>query len=184
MDKYISYITECRVGHFKDIINNSSPDHARALSESLVIYATEQKLPIRIISGSLHENFWSPITPFFEEYFKKNDPNIKLEIIILDNTKDSLNNNSVYKFLQKYTSPDNNGNTKVIIHGGIRDIIVTNQAHFILVGDSAYRKETTQNRSVAIASFNDPDNGKDLLDSFNFTREYINSPPESAHKAI
>jgi len=173
MDSYIKYVEECRKKRLPNIIRNSSLLHAEELIKSLIGFATDKKLPIRIVSGSLYEGFWSPVKSLLEKYLKEAKNAQSLEIIIIDAYKQkTLESNPVYQLLQDYSRiPEDEPACK--IYKGINKRLVVNQPHYLLVGNEAYRKERRQNRAIATASFNDPSNGKELLNNFQFICEYI-----------
>ncbi len=180
MDRYIKYVKECQQKKLPDIIDNSSLAHAEVIIKSLVLFATEHKLPIRIISGSLYKDFWDPIAPLLEEYFDKVQEKAHIELLIINAYSRNLDleNNSVFQLLK-----EKKNKYKVVMHEGINRSIVANQAHFLLVGTEAYRKERSQNRAVATASFNDQEEGKWLLETFDFVVNYIKNPSLLAHQS-
>jgi len=175
MERYNQYVKECHIKRLPDIIEHSSLAHGRLIVEHLIGFATEHKLPIYMISGSLYEEFWNPLIKPLEKYFE--DEKASLKLIIINADKAKSDNNSVYNFLN-----DNAFSSKVVIQEGIDKKIVTSQPHFLLVGEEAYRKERSQNRAVATASFNDQVNGKRLLETFKFISNYIDNTSIAAHK--
>lgn len=180
MDNYIEYVEECREKQLPDVIENSSLVHAKVIVESLILFATEHKKPIYIISGSLYENFWNPMISGLEKYFKEVGKKAYVELVVINafDPKLVLKDNAVYQLLKSFESTKQS-----VIHEGIRKSIVANQAHFILVGNQAYRREKGQNRAVATACFNDPRKGEWLHETFNFVTNYIKNPSLLAHQA-
>ncbi len=169
-EKYEEYIRKCSRKKLSDIIEHYSLAHGRLIVKHLIEFATKHKLPICMISG-LYEEFWSPLTDSLSTYFHVNTK-ASLDIIIVNPYKTDLNNNSVYNFLYSTDL-----SSKVKIYEGIDKRIITSQPHFFLVGEEAYRKERSQNRAVTTASFNDPSNGKRLLETFNFISDDIKNHP-------
>ncbi len=166
MESYNQYIKKCHKKRLPDIIEHSSLAHGRLIVKHLIELATEQKLPIHMISGALYEEFWNPLIDPLKKYLE--DGKASLKLIIINSDKAKSENNSAYRLL------NNPGfSSKIVIHKGIDQNIVASQPHFFLVGKEAYRKEESQNRAVAIASFNDHINGKRLLKTFKFITSII-----------
>lgn len=178
MDSYIKYVTKCRKRKKTDIIENSSQEHAEILTKEIILFATKNRLSIRIISGSLYKRFWEPMKEALENYFEVMEDEANLEVIIINPYNEEireaikLDENPIYKLFKEQQKK----NDKVKIHIGINKKIVINQTHFVLAGKQAYRQEPSQCRAIAVASFNDKIEGKWLFNSFDFIRGYINNP--------
>jgi hypothetical protein len=148
-------------------ISNRFPWQARMAVEKLLIFAKEQKLPIRIISGRGPEGFYNDGCCDLLASCKKAGCNIRIVVW----QKDS---NAISPSLLKLADEGT-----VSLHISGTDDRAEEIPHFLLVGDKAFRQEAghkpftsdtvfteTEPQVPARIDFGDPITGKVLLESF------------------
>lgn len=148
-------VDRCRKGNSPELISNAAWSHAVYLFKSLLEVAADKKEDVRLITGSLNDDFYSSL----QEPLKKcMDADVNIDVIILDGSA-SLNNNTFASIIKRYP------------HGSLEqapDGYSLGAAHMLLVGDDAarFRLETDHAQTKAVASFNNAEMGKTLLTVF------------------
>ena len=127
-------------------ISNGSIGNAKVLVNYLFRYSLEKKQDVKIITGSLKEELYSPFTNLIKEILEKN------EVKVISETGYKTNG-----FFNKI---------KNSINGDIK-ILNKKLPHFSLVGKRAYRLETNDEIKLAIGSFNRSPVGEHLSEIFN-----------------
>jgi hypothetical protein len=134
-------------------IKNPSIDHAGILMDELLQYAIDEKLPIKLVSGCLKKDFYANLSDKFREAL---DAKCKIEVLVECDKDDKIENKELYKIL--------NNSENASIHTIKEDNSVI---HFMLIGDSAYRVETSKEYKTAIGHFDNCSIGELLLNRFN-----------------
>ncbi len=153
-DPFRKLVERCQK-HSLDIdIQNAAWSHALVLFEFLIKEAAENKeKDIRIVAGSLNNEFYNELFLKVEKYLEKvKDNQTKISIVILKNEDEltDLRNNKFARFVEKYDK------------GDICYLNDSSKPHFVLIGNSSYRFEVDHHHTKAIANFNDESIGKML----------------------
>jgi len=155
MDSFIRLVQDAQALQLNKNINNAAIDHALILSEYLLKEAAERKKDIKIVSGSLRNEFYNDLYKKTEQYLeiiKKNQT--KIDIIILSKEQTHENNLAENKFA--------NFIKKELEKSSIKFCNDIKFPHFFLVGDRSYRYETNHKETKAVANFNNKETGKIL----------------------
>jgi hypothetical protein len=137
-------------------IRNPSIEHAGILMDELLNYAIEQKMPVKLVSGCLEDKFYNGLKDKFK---KALDSNCEISVLVACK-ENEIQNKDLYDFLRT----NNNASIKTIDES---DVVI----HFMLVGNAAYRVETSKEYKTAIGHFDNNAIGELLLSRF---KEYSN----------
>ena len=124
-----------------DILLNASTDYAAILLENLFEFAREAADEIQILSGSLFPNVYDKLVPHITNAL--ND-GCSVRVIVLCDLAHVAQT-------QFYKSVKGHERGQVVTLGQEAG----RHNHFVVVGNSAYRLETDDSASTAIASFKD-----------------------------
>jgi len=154
LGNFTALVEHAREKKLDKFIENSSCEHAKTLFENLLLSSTKED-EIKIVSGSLNENFYTSLLKVFQGAVFK-----KLDIRILNPLVTSENNNFILK-LKTLNSP--NVSIKIVDAKSDRSDWFS---HFILVGDNRFRVETDHSRIEAVANFNNHSSGNRIKELF------------------
>lgn len=132
-------------------ITNASISHAFILADELFQYAIDKRLDVRIVSGTLEVDFYDRLVGKAERILEAGN---RIEIVVERFDDTNISNHAFYKLVK------NHGKGLVVVSP------ITNTPHFILVGNKAFRLETSHKAKEAVASFNDNALGTILLFMF------------------
>lgn len=165
MDSFEDKVDYCRKNDTNDLIDNAAWDHALYLFKSLLSVAAEQKEDVRIISGHLRSDFYGALSKEIEACIKSgsniNVYVLKDDLIIADHV------------FAKQVHDYKNGNVTILSDKNNAGI-----PHMLLIGDEGkrFRLETDHAQTKAVASFNNKNMGKMLLNIYD---EFISNIPQS-----
>lgn len=140
-DAFEREVERCRKGKLRDVIENTSAEHAAILMKNLLIFSSDNNTDVKIVSGSLHPKFYDALVYDIQSIMNKGQ---KVKIVILSD-ESSIRQNIFYNAVKRHD------NGSVICLPDEKDI-----QHFILT-DNAYRVEVDDQLKKAYASFNDED---------------------------
>lgn len=132
----------CRRHKLPDILVNASTDYAAVLLENLFAFAKdEHESEIRILSGCLFSVVYDKLVGKVTDALNAGCP---VRVITLCPSAE-VEHTPFYKAVRDHA------------RGSVMSLglDINSERHFITVGDSAYRLETDDRASTAIASFND-----------------------------
>lgn len=144
-DEFTKLVKKCADREENQVIFNASSSHALVLFEELLDMAARKLLPVKIFSGKFDTAIYDKLVSKISQVLEKG---VKVELL-------SEENNSVLagnKFVEAVKSK--NGDAVKYLKNDMSDL-----KHFILVGKSAFRFETDNEKKTAQANFNDPITG-------------------------
>lgn len=145
-------VKDCSKNNKNQIIHNADIGHARDLFSELLSCAIDHRKPVRLVSGSLNDDFYGSLAKAAEKIIAADLP---FEIIVTNSDADLSSNrlSNVVKEAKKGLVLQ----AKKTLPGC---------AHFIVVGKSRWRFETNHEQTKAKANFNDPKIGSMIVDRF------------------
>lgn len=145
-------VDRCRKDDSSELIDNAAWSHAIYLFKNLLEVAAEKGEDVRLVTGSLNNEFYSSLN---ESLTKCMNNNAHIELVVLDGNTD-LEGNVFADNVKQYL----NGNVITTPVGYSLDA-----SHMLLIGKNAerFRLETDHAQTKAVASFNNGNMGKTLL---------------------
>ncbi|VAW89966.1 hypothetical protein MNBD_GAMMA18-2288 [hydrothermal vent metagenome] len=145
-------VKDCSKNNKNQIIHNADIDHAKDLFSELLSCAIEHRKPVRLVSGSLNDDFYGSLANAAEKIIAAG---LAFEIIVTDSNVD-LGNNRLSNVVKKT-------NKGLVLQA---KKTLSDCAHFIVVGKSRWRFETNHEQTKAKANFNDPEIGSMIVHRF------------------
>jgi len=152
--EFSKLVKKCRLNNLDRIIHNSSSEHAQYLIRQLIEEAADKGEPVKIVSGTLREDFYEGV----ERSAKKAlDKKVPFEVLVLyPKPEADIDNNRFAKFISENGGTVNQAKSEELRH----------MSHFVLTGNRRFRIETDHENAMAVANFNDPVVGSICEESF------------------
>ncbi len=151
---YKEWIDKCYNGKLNQEIDNVSRESALFLFERLLDKAIRDKENVKIISNQLSSSFYKRLIGKVQKVI---DGGNKVEIIV---EREVEKNNDFYDKFKHLVS--------------IGSANFAGLPNFIVIGEQAYRYETSKDSRKALANFNDPKMGQFIGDLFTSIKAKIN----------
>lgn len=146
VSEFARKVRKCRQERSPETIENASTAYASVLLEELFGFAQEIKArEVLILSGRLIADVYDKLVGRIKSLL---DSGCQVRVIALSSEAD-MEQNEFYKAVRDYGRDRDRGEVACL------DQDPRSENHFVVVGDSAYRLETSDSSSTAIASFND-----------------------------
>lgn len=164
-------VDRCRKDETAELIDNAAWDHAIYLFKSLLEVAAEKKEKVRIISGSLNNEFYSTLS---EELQRCIASGVEIEVLILDETVD-IDTNDFARMVKNHAK----GAVLKVPQGS-----PIGAPHMLVIGENGqrFRLEIDHSQTKAVASFNNADMGKSLLRIYENVKEQVQLLIENTNK--
>lgn len=162
-------VDECRKDEKSDLIDNAAINHALYLFQNLFEVAAENEEKVRLVSGTLNNDFYSELTNKLEACI---DKGVDVEVMLLNGDAE-MEGNSFLDKVKEYAKG------RVLTAKRGKNVP---GAHMLLIGDEAkrFRLELDHEQTKAIASFNNPSMGEALNVIYDSLRESLDSSNSSA----
>jgi hypothetical protein len=158
---FVRSVRNAKAKNSNEVIENTSIIHARFVVLNLFELALEKKLPIKMISGRLNSVCFNyDVTKVLNQIL---DMGIEVQLLVTDLSLDEVKGNEICKSVSSSASGK-------LFHLNDR-ASAFKTPHFILVGDSAYRFETSKTTARGHVSFNKPSSVRVLSSAFSLILE-------------
>ena len=160
-------VNYCKSNLTNDIINNSAISHASYLFKALLSVASEKKEAVKIVSGSLNNDFYGDLLDSLQECINNK---VHIELIVMDGSA-SMTDSKFCKLINDYEFGD--------VYQARADLELEGP-HMLLVGEygQRYRLETDHAQTKAIASFDGDSTGELLIKAYATVKNMIINPPD------
>lgn len=178
IDDFERKVKRCSKYDSPELIRNSTIEHAAVLIRTLIqsahmrtIIPLHRKEPIRLLVGCLRKNFYSDLC-LHTDILAAMNAGCQVSLIVLNATQKELDGNLFYQAVE-----DHPNGTVLLLES---DRMTAD--HTVIIGERAYRLETSHDHHTARASFNSPSMARMLSDRHDEILRLFNiQPPSSAH---
>lgn len=153
IDDFERKVLRCSRHDSPELIRNSTINHAAVLIRTLIqsaykrtVLQSRRKEPIRLLVGCLRKDFYSSDLCLHKDIKEAMDVGCKVSLIILNATQEQLEDNRFYQAVEDHA----NGSVLLLANDP------TIEDHAVVIGERAYRLETSHDHHTAQASFNSP----------------------------